>query len=117
MKKGMKKTLRQKLARDRKNFFPTLAITILLWIVTFALVYFVEPDTPFIMPLFFLLVFLAFLFTFSTALANSRRGLILSSAVTIFLFLRYLGVGNIINLLLIAGIVISLEVYYYKRRP
>lgn len=113
----MKKTLRQKLVRDRKNFFPTLAITILLWIVTFALVYFVEPDTPLIMPLFFILVFLAFLFTFSTAIANSRRGLILSSAVTVFLFLRYLGVGNIINLLLIAGIVISLEVYYYKRRP
>jgi len=117
MKKGMKKTLRQKKVRDRKNFFPTLAITILLWILTFALVYFVEPDTPLIMPVFFILVFLAFLFTFSTALANSRRGLILSLAVTIFLFLRYLGVGNIINLLLIAGIVVSLEVYNYKRRP
>jgi len=115
MKKGMKKALRQKAARDRKNFFPTLAITILLWIIIFSLVYFVEPDKAFVVPLFFILIFLAFLFTFSTALASSRRGLILSSAVTIFLFLRYLGVGNIINLLLIAGIAISLEVYYSKR--
>jgi len=113
----MKKALRQKLVRDRKNFFPTLAITILLWIFTFALVYFVEPDIPLIMPVFFVLVFSAFLFTFSTALANSRSGLILSSAVTIFLFLRYLGVGNVINLILIVGIVISIEVYYYRRRP
>ena len=113
----MKKAQRQKLVRDRKNFFPTLAVTILLWIFIFALVYFIEPDIPLIMPLFFILVFLAFLFTFSTALANSRRGLVLSAAVTIFLFLRYLGVGNVINLILIVGIVISLEVYYYKRGP
>ena len=91
-------------------------MTIFLWLLTFALIYFVEPDIPFVIPLFFLLVFLAFLFTFSTALANSRRGLVLSSAVTVFLFLRFLGVGNIINLLLIAGIVISLEVYSYKKR-
>jgi hypothetical protein len=114
MKKGMKKALRQKLVRDRKNFFPTLAATALLWILIFALVYFVEPATPYIMPVFFVLTFLAFLFTFSTALANSRRGLILSSAVTLFLFLRYLGVGNIINLLLIFGIAVTVEVYYSK---
>ncbi len=111
----MKKALRQKLLKNRKNFFPTLAITVLLWLTIFLLIYFVEPGSPFAVPAFFILIFLAFLFTFSTALANSRRGLILSSAVTVFLLLRYLGVGNIINLLLIAGIVITLEVFYYKR--
>jgi hypothetical protein len=32
----------------------------------------------------------------------------------LFLFLRYLGIGNIINFLLILGLAISIEAYFYK---
>jgi len=106
--------LRQKQIRERKNFFPTLAVTILLWIMLFGLVYFVEPDAFGASALFFVLVFLALLFTFSTVFANSRRGLLASSSLTLFLILRSLGVGHIINFLLIGGIAISIEIYFSK---
>ncbi|HJX59370.1 hypothetical protein A2V61_03825 [Candidatus Woesebacteria bacterium RBG_19FT_COMBO_47_8] len=110
----MKGKLRQKQIRERKNFFPTLAVTILLWIALFGLVYFVEPDTFGAFFVFFALVFFALLFTFSTAFANSRRGLLTASALTLFLILRSLGVGHIINFLLIAGVTISIEIYFAK---
>jgi len=110
----MKGKLRQKQIRERKNFFPTLTVTILLWIALLCLVYFVEPDTFGAFLLFFVLVFFALLFSFSTAFANSRRGLLTSLALTLFLILRSLGVGHIINLLLIGGIAISIEIYLAK---
>jgi hypothetical protein len=102
----MKKHLRTKEIHKRKNFFPTLVITLLLWIFLAVLVYFVEPDFTFV----------AILFTFSTLLTNSRRGLIFALALTLFLILRYFGVGNIINFLLIMGVAITTEIYFQKRK-
>ncbi len=110
----MNKELRQKIVKTRKNFFPTLIITLLLWLSLGTLIYFVEPDTPGVVPLFLVNAFFALLFTFSTLLENSRRGLIIALGLTIFLMLRYLGIGNIINFLLIFGIGLSVELYFTK---
>jgi hypothetical protein len=110
----MNKELRQKIIKSRKNFFPTLVITILLWLALGALVYFVEPDTPGVIPVFFVNAFFALLFSFSTLFENSRRGLILSLAIILFLLLRYYGIGNIINFLLLAGVAFSIELYFTK---
>jgi len=110
----MKKELRQKIIKTRKNFFPTLVLTILLWLTLGGIVYFVEPDTFGILPVFFLVLFLALLFSFSTILANARRGLITALGLTLFLILRYFGIGNIINFLLIFGFGLSLELYFTK---
>jgi hypothetical protein len=111
----MPKTARQKRIKLRKNFFPTLAVTLLLWAALAGLVYFVEPDAPLALIAFFILVFLALLFTFSTVFANSRRGLIATLALVVFLLLRYLGVGNILNFLLIAGVAVTIELYFWKK--
>ena len=42
----------------RKNFLPTLIVTFILWILTVNLVYFIDPETTFALPGFFLLIFL-----------------------------------------------------------
>jgi hypothetical protein len=47
-------------------------------------------------------------------LANTRRGLISSGSLTLFLILRYFGIGNLINFLLIFGLAIATEVYFSK---
>jgi len=112
----MKNSLRRKEIIKRKNFFPTLIVTIIVWLSLGFLVYFVEPDFLFAIPLFFVLVFFALLFTFSTILVNSRQGLIVSSALTTFLILRYFGVGNIINFLLLMGLAITLELFIQKKK-
>ena len=111
----MRKDVRQKEVKLRKNFFPTLLITLTLWGILAGMVYFVNPFSFAAIPFFFLLTFLALLFTVSTVLANSKQGVIISLAITTFLILRYFGVGNILNLLLIVGVVIAIEIYIYKK--
>ena len=110
----MNKELRQKIIKTRKNFFPTVVITFLLWLSLGVLIYFVEPDTPGVIPLFFVNAFFALLFSFSTIFGNSRRGLLTATGIIFFLILRYLGIGNVINMLLILGACISIELYFTK---
>lgn len=105
---------KRKKIRTRKNFFPTLIIIFISWLAIAAIIYFLNPTTLGIVPLFFLILFIAILFTFSTLLENSEKGLIIASTITLFLFLRYLGVGNIINFLLLLGLGITTDLYLSK---
>lgn len=107
----MKKELRKQQVLKRKNFFPTLLITIVLWVLLGALVYFVDPNTFGVIPLFFITFFISLLFTFSLIFADSRRGLITSVSLILFTVLMYLGVGNVLNLVLILAIAICIELY------
>lgn len=101
--------------KNRKNFLPTLIVIMLFWLGSFAIIYFVEPDTFGIIPIFFVVFFLTLLFSFATVFANTRRGIIISLSLIIFLFLRYLGIGNILNALLLLGVAITTEVYFIKQ--
>lgn len=105
----------KKSALKRKNFLPTLLITLLLWILLSGLIYFVDPDTFGVVPLFFVALFVALLFTFSLIFASSRRGLIASASLSLFSILMYLGVGNILNLILIVAIAVSIELYLAQK--
>ncbi|OGM11659.1 hypothetical protein A2Z22_02560 [Candidatus Woesebacteria bacterium RBG_16_34_12] len=107
----IKKEKRQKEVKLRKNFLATLIITIFLWLSLAFIIYFVDPFSFAVIPTFLTLVFFAILFTFSILFANSRRGLLTASGLTIFLILRYFGVGNILNLLLLTAFVITIELY------
>lgn len=102
--------------KNRKNFFPTLIVTMLFWLGSFAIIYFVEPDTFGIIPIFFIVIFFSLLFSFATVFANTRRGMIISFSLIMFLFLRYLGIGNILNALLLLGVAITTEIYFIKQR-
>ena len=108
------KEKRKKQIRRRKNFLPTLIVTLLLWSLTFSLVYFIDPETALAVPGFFVLIFLSLLFTFSTIFASSRRGFLISFGIILFLILRYFGVGNILNFLLISGLLITAEIYFRR---
>jgi predicted neutral ceramidase superfamily lipid hydrolase len=113
--KLMKKDRRKKEIKLRKKFFLTVLLTIFLWILLVALILLTDPTNPGIMPLFFLLAFLALTFTFSIIFINTRRGVILSTVITVLILLRYLGVGNILNLLLLAGVGVATEFYFSNR--
>ena len=111
----MRKEARQKEVKLRKNVFPTLLFIVLLWTALGGLIYFIDPFSFGAIPTLFVLMFLAFLFTFSFLFASRRRGITLAIATTSFFILRYFGVGNILNLLLILGVVVALELYFYKK--
>ena len=96
----------------RRNFFPTFMVIIILLVLLTIIVYFFSPFVPGIVFMFFVLVFLLLLFFLSTIFVNTRRGLTLSIALVFYLLLRYLGIGNILNFLLIVGVAISIEAYF-----
>ncbi|MGA2910423.1 MAG: hypothetical protein ABSE04_01295 [Candidatus Microgenomates bacterium] len=108
----MKKNSHKQQILKRKNFLPTLLLTIFLWGLLAGLIYFIDPASFGVVPLFFILVFFCLLFTFSLIFANSRRGMVATVATTFFLFLTYLGVGNILNLILILAIALCIELYF-----
>lgn len=110
------KERRKKEINKKRSFLPTLIITIILWISLALIIYFSNPENFGLVPLFLILLFLAILFTSSVIFANPRRGLMLAVGITFFAVLRFFGVGNIINLLLIVGILITVESYiWYKK--
>ncbi|HJY98271.1 MAG TPA: hypothetical protein VJ227_01000 [Patescibacteria group bacterium] len=108
----MRKEIRKQQILKRKNFFPTLLVTLMLWMSLGGLVYFVDPGAFAAVVLFFALLALSLLFTFSLIFANSRRGLITSLSLLLFSFLAYLGVGNILNFILIVAIAVTIELYF-----
>jgi hypothetical protein len=110
----MKKEFRKKAVKLRRNFFGTLLATIALWILLGAVVYFTNPDSLVNIFLFLLMFFFATLFTLSTILTHTRKGMLVASALTIFLILRILGVGNLLNFILLIALAVAVEIYFQK---
>src|SRR5258708_19929657 len=90
---------------------------IFLWIFLSIIIYFFNPQTPGVLPLFFILLFLSVFFTFSFILKNKRRALLIASIVTLFLIFRIIQIGNILNLILLTSIALSIEVYFWYTKP
>lgn len=99
--------------KSRKNFLPSLLVTVFLFILIVLLILSTNPDNLFFVFLFFVLSFGFFVFLFSLLLANTRRGIIAALAIVTFLVLRYFGVGNLLNGILIIGATIASEIYFW----
>lgn len=112
----MRKETRKKAILKRKNFFPTLFVTILFWLLLIGLIYFVDPESFGAILLFFIILFSALFFTLAVILGNTRRGVIYCLCIIIFLALRYLGVGNILNFMLIFGVGITSDIYFTRKK-
>ncbi len=98
----------------RKNFTVSFLLLILLWVSIPLLIIFVDPSTPWSVPVFIGIVFVALTFTFSFLLINSRRGILIGSVCTIFLILRFYGLGSLINFALVAALAGVIEYYLYS---
>lgn len=109
------KERRKKEILERKSFLPTLAVIALLILFLTALVIFVDPVAFGAVILFLILVFLVVLFTFALIFGNSRRGFVAAIALTVFLLLKYLGIGNLLNLILIVCIALAFEIYWANK--
>jgi len=109
-KNPVKKERKEKIKR-RKNFFASFLLIILLWLLMGLFVYFVNPDVFIAKIVFFVFLFATLVFTFSFAFTSTRRGVLAASTVTMFLILRLLGVGNVINLILLTGLVVCIDYY------
>lgn len=86
-----------------------------MWAATASIVAFTDPHAEGVVILFFAMLFLSLFLTLSLLLANSRRGLIASTALVFFVFLRYLGLGNWFNLVLIIASAFSFEIFLRRK--
>lgn len=89
-------------------------VVVFLWLGLGSFVYFIDPGAFMAVVVFFILIFTALFFTFSTILAHTRRGLITSLGLTLFLILRYFGIGHILNFLLLLAVCLCVEIYFNR---
>jgi hypothetical protein len=95
---------------------------IISWITLVFIIYFIEPELLkdiFIINSyapFFINLFLALFFALALIFNNSRRGCIIALGITIFLILRIHTLGNVLNALLIASSIFSLEYYFTRNK-
>lgn len=88
----------------RKNFLPLLMLSFLLIVTLVAIVYFADPSSSLFVLLFFVNIFLLLFLIASLVLVNSRIGFIVSTCLTVYVVLRYFGIGNILNAALLIGL-------------
>lgn len=113
-KKTSNKKLFNERKKQRKNYLPALIISIVLWLSIFYTLYHIDPNSFAVILFFLIQLFLALLFTFSLLLASIRRGLLIAGGSVFFLLLKYIGVGNVLNFILIFSIIIVIEAFYHQ---
>ncbi|MBN1169125.1 hypothetical protein JXA63_04515 [Candidatus Woesebacteria bacterium] len=116
IRSSKKKKLREKEVKRRKNFIPSVIITAVSWVFTFYIILFVDPLQSGSIQIFFISIFLSLVLTFKLIFKNTRRALLTTISISIFLVLRYFGIGNIINVILILGLAITSEVYFSQKK-
>ena len=99
----------------RQNFLPALIVALFFWASWFFVAIKISPTSFFSLFSFLFSLFMALFLTLSLLLGNSRRGLLLSLGIIIFLLLRFLKMAHFLNLTLLIGTLISLEFYFKKR--
>ncbi len=107
----MHKEIRKEMILRRKNFLPSLIIILVLFLSLIAIINFTDPASQIFILLLFINIFLFLFFLFALIFANSRRGLIASTCITLFLIFRLFGIGNVLNAILIACLGIIAEIY------
>lgn len=107
----MKKDLRNKILTKRRNFLPSLIITIILWISVIAIVFTTDPKYSLNLFFFFILLGLSLLFTFAIIFSNKRLGIIFSLCITTFLILTHLNAGNVYTLIGVVVLGLGIEIY------
>ncbi len=108
------KSKRRGTLKRRRNFFPTLILIILLLAGTIFVIFFVDPESKRALQAFFLSLALTLIFTLSFLFTNTRRGVFATLGILSFLLLRYFGIGNILNFLLVSAIVTTAELYFSR---
>lgn len=102
----------KKLGGSKRSLFFPLLIVVVSWVLLGLVIVFINPELlrPFWYAPFWILVFVAVTWTASLIRGKMTRGVLYGTAVIIFLILRFLGIGNILNGLLIAGLVLTIDI-------
>jgi hypothetical protein len=83
------------------------------WILLGLIVFLVDPSAlkPFHLAPVWPLTWIAFTWTIWLITKNARKGVLYTSAVVIFLVLRYLKLGHLLNGMLLVGVAVTVDWY------
>lgn len=101
--------------KHRKNYLPTVLLMIVLWSILGLMMFGVDPELvkdiliPGLFLPFWLVFFPASLITLALVFSNTKRGLITALGITIILILKIYDLGNILNVILVAGIILAID--------
>lgn len=99
----------------RKTALPIVLMICTLWVGIFIIIGFVDPQTLLILPVLFSLIFVALFLTISFLSSNTRRGLLYSLAIIVFLTFRYVGIHSLVVVVVLCGITLLVDLYLSKR--
>lgn len=108
---GVNRKIRKR-RTERKNFLPTLLVTILAFVVVVYLFIFMDPSSSIAIPFMLLAVGVFCVFFFSILFSNTRRGVFATIGFLSFLVLGLFGLGNLLNFLLIVGVILSADYFF-----
>lgn len=94
---------------------PAFLFTLLIWLIFASFAISFSPETNLTVVIFYVLFFLAAFFTFALSFGNSRRGALAGIAFTATLFLLQIKLFHPLNLILLGGIILSVELYFTRR--
>jgi len=72
----------------RRNFLPTVIVTLFFWVVCGTIVFFLDPEKNLNVVLFFITIALTLTLTFALLLGNTKKGFLLSLLISLFLLSR-----------------------------
>jgi len=114
--------------KRRRNFLLTFILNLLLWLLWFYVVFNISPDQHFLflifnssfkIPISLILFFLTLTFSLTLTLAfifsNTRKGFLTSLFIVGFLLLRLIKQAYPLNILLLMGIIVCLELYFSRK--
>lgn len=99
----------------RKSRTPTVIVSAALWGLIISIVLFVDPEANGSVETFFVLLIISLVLTLSLITKNTQRAFLIAGGICFFLFLRYIGIGNIFNFLLVVGVAVACEIRLSKR--
>lgn len=101
--------------KHRKNYTPTILIGLLLWATSALVIVAQKPDQLSAVLAFFVLVFSSLLFTFSLIFGNTKKGFTDSTYITLFLFVRAIGIKDTLpTIVLLIGFVL-IQIYLLRK--
>ncbi len=102
--------------KRRKNYFPTLTITLLLWLISVIIFVFVNPTSFTIIAPFVIMITLALFFTFSLLLGNSRSGLFATLIIVSLVLLKRMNTLSIFSGVIVVAVLTTVNLLFKKER-
>jgi hypothetical protein len=91
----------------------TILLDILLWLLLAAIIYLFPPTNPYVILSFFLLLTLALFLPLKLLIKPLRRAILLTILITTLLTLRFYYLDQWINVTLLIGLIITIELFLW----